>query len=160
MEKIGSNGKGNKRNLKKPMKKDTIFKITLYITFLVAGIFLLKNIIVGSIAGIVIIGICLGVFALGLAVMKALKVSTDILYPAVSLALVCVISIISINSGESYSDDFALLLGSDSADGVVFETSVSENADSARGYSACDSVSVRAGESGRIVAVYSLYGDL
>lgn len=110
MEKIGSNGKGNKRNLKKPMKKDTIFKITLYITFLVAGIFLLKNIIVGSIAGIVIIGICLGVFALGLAVMKALKVSTDILYPAVSLALVCVISIISINSGESYSDDFALLL--------------------------------------------------
>ena len=42
---------------KQPISKDTIFKVMLYITYIVSGVFLLKNIVGKNLPGMVAIGL-------------------------------------------------------------------------------------------------------
>jgi len=90
------------------INEETIFKIMNTITLVVASIFLVKNLLSKEITGMLAIGICLLVYVLLLVIMNKRNVTAEIKYQIVSCALMVVISIVSIFSGSSFSDDFIL----------------------------------------------------
>lgn len=95
---------------KKPISKDTIFKVMLYVTYIVAAVFLLKNILGKSLSGVVAIGISLAVFTAILLIMRSNHAKIENQQFVVSMSLVVLVFIISLNSGAYYSDDFPLYL--------------------------------------------------
>lgn len=100
----------NQTPVKKPIPKDKIFKVMLYVTYIVAAVFLLKNVIAKSLIGGAVIGVSLLVFTVILAVMRSNHVEIERQQFVVSMSLVFLVFIISINSGDYYSDDFPLYL--------------------------------------------------
>lgn len=94
----------------KNITKDGIYKIMNTITLAVSAVFLLKNVLGGALAGSLAIGLCLAIYCIVLFIMKKTNVPTDTRNLVVSIALLIVISIISIFSGSSFSDDFILYL--------------------------------------------------
>lgn len=99
-----------KKVIKEPISKDTILKVMLYVTYIVAAVFLLKNILGKSLVGAVVIGISLAVFTVILLVMRSSHAKIEAQQFVVSMSLVFLVFIISINSGAYYSDDFPLYL--------------------------------------------------
>lgn len=93
-----------------PISKDKIFKLMLYLPFIVAGLFLLKNIIGGSVQGILVIGISLIILAVVVIVMRKTQMKIENQQFIMSMSLIFLVFVISINSGEYYSDDFPLYL--------------------------------------------------
>jgi len=98
------------KKVKKPISNVAIYKIMLVVTFGVAALFLLKNLLGHNVLGAVTIGIVLAVLATGLIVMKIRKVDSAKKEAVLSVGLVFVVFFISLNSGESYSDDFPMFL--------------------------------------------------
>lgn len=96
--------------MRKPISKDMIFKVMLYVTYIVAAVFLLKNILGKSLVGAVVIGISLAVFTVILVTMRGSHAKMESQQFVVSMSLVFLVFIISINSGAYYSDDFPLYL--------------------------------------------------
>ena len=106
---------------KHPITQERIFTIMMVLTFGVSGIFLVKNILGGSMQAILIIGGCLLVFA-GLAVvMHFAKVSQYAKQFVMSICLVVLVFVISANSGDFYSDDFPLFLAVIGLSGMYLE---------------------------------------
>lgn len=99
-----------KNTIKKPITKDNIFKTMLYTTFTVAGLFFLKNLVGKNLIGAITIGGCLLVFGIVVGLMKQFQVNIERQQLMVSLSLLFLVCIISLNSGESYSDDFLLYM--------------------------------------------------
>lgn len=102
--------KETQKIMKKPISKDKIFKVMLYVTYIVASVFLLKNILGKSLVGAVVIGVSLAVFTVVLFVMRKSNTRIENQQFVVSMSLVFLVFIISLNSGASYSDDFPLYL--------------------------------------------------
>lgn len=98
------------KQIKEPISKDTIFHIMLYVTFIVSGVFFLKNIVTKSSQGAIVIGVCMAVFAIVIVAMKSLNARIEKQQFVVSISIMILVFIISMNSGESYSDDFPLYL--------------------------------------------------
>ena len=96
--------------LVKNITKDSIYKFMNGITLVVSALFLVKNILSGTVIGSLAIGICLGVYCIVLFIMNKTKITTDTRNLVVSIALLVVISIVSIFSGDSFGDDFILYL--------------------------------------------------
>lgn len=96
--------------IKKPMSRATIFKIMLYITYGVAGVFLVKNILGGSIGAIIAIAACLLVFTAVLLGMRTMKKEMEQQQYVISVGVVFLVFIISLFSGNFYSDDFGLYI--------------------------------------------------
>ena len=96
------------KQVKKPMSNSNIYRIMLWITFAVAGVFLLKNLIAFDAGGAIAIGACLAVFAVVVFLMKMMKVKDETKQMVVSVGLLFVVFIISLFSGACYSDDFLL----------------------------------------------------
>lgn len=94
----------------KNITKDSIYKFMNGITLVVSAIFLIKNLLSSELIGSIAIGICLGVYCIVLFIMNKTRISTDSRNLIVSIALLIVISIVSIFSGSSFSDDFILYL--------------------------------------------------
>lgn len=107
---MGTKKKRTMTEIVKNITKDNIYKIMNTITLVVSAIFLVKNVIGGEIAGSIAIGLCLAVYCIVLTIMKKINVPTDTRNLVVSIALLIVISIVSIFSGSSFSDDFILYL--------------------------------------------------
>lgn len=82
----------------------------LYVTYIVAAVFLLKNILGRSWVGAAIIGVSLAVFTVILLIMRSVHAQIEKQQFVVSMSLVFLVFIISINSGAYYSDDFPLYL--------------------------------------------------
>jgi len=95
---------------KAPMSKEAIYRLMLILVFGVASLFLLKNVIGKNIAAVIVIGSCLAVFAIAVFVMHKAKTRAVIKQLFVSLAIMGVIFLISMFSGESLSDDFLLYM--------------------------------------------------
>lgn len=95
---------------KPPASAKAIFKIMMYLTFAVSGIFLVKNLLSHSYQGALIIGGCLAVFSVIVLIMNKLEMSDYSKQFILSIALVFLVFIISANSGNFYSDDFPLYL--------------------------------------------------
>jgi len=105
--------KKKKRNLNEVIKnitKESIYKIMNTITLVVATAFLVKNVLSAEIVGSIAIGVCLAIYCVTLLIMNKAKVPTDTRNLVVSVALLIVISIVSIFSGSSFGDDFILYL--------------------------------------------------
>ena len=109
------------KKTKLPASPERIFKTMLIMTFGVAGIFFLKNLFGGSIQGAVAIGVCLLVFAMALLVLKKLKLPAFTQQLVISVGLMLVVFMISMNSGEFLSDDFILLLAVIGLSGLYLE---------------------------------------
>lgn len=107
---MGTKGKLTLSDKVKNITTENIYKIMNSITLAVSALFLVKNLLGGSFAGSLAIGVCLGVYCAILLFMSKTKVPTNTRNLVVSVALLVVISIISIFSGDSFSDDFILYL--------------------------------------------------
>lgn len=94
----------------KNITKDTIYKFMNGITLVVSAGFLVKNIFGNELIGSIAIGVCLAVYCIVLFIMNKTRITTDTRNLVVSVALLVVISIVSIFSGSSFSDDFLLYL--------------------------------------------------
>ena len=94
----------------KNITKTKIYNIMNGITIVVASGFLVKNLLGGEIGGMIAIGVCLFVYCAVLVVINKMKVEVDKRNLIVSCGLMVVISIVSIFSGSSFSDDFLLYL--------------------------------------------------
>lgn len=116
----------SKNTKKEPITKENIFKIMRNISFIVAGIFCLKDLIAGEVGGAVFIAICLAVFAVSLFLMKKFQVNADKQYFVVSIVLMLLIFFISINSGDYYSDDYILFLASYALAGMYLNPNITK----------------------------------
>ncbi len=106
---------------KLPASPERIYKIMLIMTFGVAGVFFLKNLLGGSTRGAIAIGVCLFVFAAVLFVLKKLKLPASTQQLVISVGLMLVVFMISMNSGDFLSDDFILLLAVIGLSGMYLE---------------------------------------
>lgn len=106
----------------KNITKDTIYKFMNGITVAVSGIFLIKNLLGSEVIGSIAIGLCLGIYCIALFIMNKTKIATDTRNLVVSVALLIVISIVSIFSGDSFGDDFILYLAAMGMSGLFLRS--------------------------------------
>ena len=106
---------------KKPIGEDSIYKLMLIITFVVAGVFFVKNIISLSISGMIAIGGCLLVLGIALLIMKMIKLNKRKKQLVVCIMLMFVVFVISLFSGNFYSADFTLYLAVIALSGLYLE---------------------------------------
>ncbi|MBR2046311.1 MAG: hypothetical protein IJ958_09285 [Agathobacter sp.] len=107
---MGKKQKKTMTDIVKNITKDNIYKLMNGITLVVSAAFLIKNVLGGEIIGSIAIGLCLAIYCVVLVIMNKTHVPTDTRNLVVSVALLVVISIVSIFSGSSFSDDFILYL--------------------------------------------------
>lgn len=113
---------GNKETKNsKIMDQEQIFQIMLIMTFVVSGVFFLKNIISKAMIGALAIGICLAVFSIVTITMHKMSVSQYIKQMVLCAMLPLVVFFISIFSGNYYSDDFPLFLAVVGLCGIYLE---------------------------------------
>lgn len=98
------------KKINTPISQEKIFKVMILVTFFVAGIFFVKDIIGGSWQSGILIGICLAVFSGVLFIMKSMNVSLERRQFVVCMSLLVIIFVIGLNSGAYYSDDYILYL--------------------------------------------------
>lgn len=114
----------NEKKFKNPIGEDSIYKLMLIITFVVSGVFFVKNVISFSLSGMIAIGGCLLVLGLALLVMKLIKLHKRKKQLVVCIMLMFVVFIISLFSGNFYSDDFTLYLAVIALSGVYLEPTI------------------------------------
>lgn len=110
-----------KKESKKLMSHETIYKILQWLPIVVSGVFFLKNAFSRNVAAMVTIGICLVVFGGLLIIMKVRNVRLYVREYALAIALPILVFVISLNSGASYSDDFSLYLAVIAMTGMYLE---------------------------------------
>lgn len=106
---------------KKPISYEAIFKIMRGVTVGVASIFLIINLIKKNMPAVIVIGICLILFACSHVVLKKNNVAAKSREFALSVSLCFLVFIISMFSGASYSDDFSLFLAIVGMTGLYLE---------------------------------------
>ena len=99
-----------KKRVRKVVPKEAIYKLMLFLTYVVAGVFALKNVILKDWAGLLAVSIVIVVFSVVLIIMQATKTKEAAKQLVVSMGLIFVVFVISLYSGDSYSDDFILYL--------------------------------------------------
>lgn len=113
-------GKEQKKE-KQMISHEAIYKIMQWLPIVVSGAFFIKNATAGNVAAMVTIGICLAVFVCVLVVVKVRNVSLYTREYILSVALLILIFVISLNSGASYSDDFSLFMAVIGMSGMYLE---------------------------------------
>ena len=113
----------DKKN-KAPMTNKSIYRLMLLLVYIVAPVYLIKNIIGGAASGAITIGICLAVFAGAAVAMHFLKTKDSTKQTVVSLSLVLLVFLISLNSGAYYSDDYCLYLAVVALSGLYFNPTI------------------------------------
>lgn len=98
------------KQVKIPISHDGIYKIMLWVTFGVSGIFLLKNLIGKNVSGSLAIGICIVVLAGSLYAMQLKRAKDSVRQLFLAISILCLVFVISLYSGASYSDDFPMFL--------------------------------------------------
>lgn len=106
---------------KPPITHEFIFKIMLYVTFSVAGVFLLINIFKLNIPGIVAIGGCLLLFTVVIISMRNNQVKLEKQEFVVAIGIEIMVFSISLFSGDCYSDDFPMFLAVIAMTGMYLE---------------------------------------
>ncbi len=114
----------NEKKFKKPIGEDSIYKTMLIITFAVAGVFFLKNVIGFNLGAMLGIGVCLIVFGLALLIMNLAKIHKRKRQLVVCVMIMFLVFVISLFSGNFYSDDFALYLAVIGLSGMYLEPTI------------------------------------
>lgn len=110
-----------KTNAKSPIAQEKIFRIMLTLTLVVAGVFLLKNLIAQAWNGAIAVGAVIMVFLVVILFMKKMNVGIHKKQLVLCVVLPFVVFIISIFSGNFYSDDFPLFLAVVGLCGIYME---------------------------------------
>ena len=108
------------------MSNKSIYRLMLLLVYIVAPVYLIKNIIGGATSGAITIGICLAVFAGAAVAMHFLKTKDSTKQTVVSLSLVLLVFLISLNSGAYYSDDYCLYLAVLALSGLYFNPTITK----------------------------------
>lgn len=95
---------------KAPISQQQIFQIMLTITCIVSVVFFLKNVFAGAMQEAILIGAVIAVFGIVFAILKVRKAKETVMQMFISVAMLIMIFVIGINSGDFYSDDFILFL--------------------------------------------------
>ncbi len=98
------------KNEKQPMSQSAIYRLMLILVLGVSAVFLLKNVFSKDVIAMAVIGGCLLLFSIAVIILHKIKVATVIRQTFVSMAIIGLVFIISLFSGKSFSDDFALYL--------------------------------------------------
>lgn len=104
-----------------PISHDKIYKIMLGVTIVVSAAFLVINLIKANKMASIVIGICLIIFIGSHLLMKKNNVPALRREFALSVSLCVLVFVISLFSGESYSDDFSLFLAVIGMTGLYLE---------------------------------------
>ena len=96
--------------VKSPMNDNKIFRIMMTMVFVISGVFLVKNLIGKTWMAAIAIGACIVVFAILASGMKLLKIKKSIQKFVISICMMLLVFVISLFSGNYYSDDFCLYL--------------------------------------------------
>ena len=112
------------KKFKKPLGEDSIYKLMLIVTFAVAGAFFVINVVGFNVSGMIAIGSCLVVLLLALFVMKLVKLHKRKKQLVVCIMLMFLVFVISLFSGDFYSDDFTLYLAVIGLSGMYLEPTV------------------------------------
>lgn len=112
------------KNVKKPISHERIYGIMICVPLGASFAFFLKNLIGGSMHGVLIIGICMLLLAGICYYMKIRKFSSYIKEFVLSVAILLLVFAISLNSGASYSDDFSLYLACIGLGGMYMEPKI------------------------------------
>lgn len=112
---------GETKKVKGPIAQEKIFKVMMIMTFGVAAVFLLKNVIAATWGGAIAVGICLMFFSLVTFALSKLNVSQHVNQFVLCLELPLLVFFISIFSGAFYSDDFPLFLAVVGLSGMYLE---------------------------------------
>lgn len=99
-----------KKEIKTPISHEKIYQIMQWLPVLVTGLFFVKNVAAKNPTGMITIGICLAGFIAMLLIMRGVNLAIEKREFVLSVSLLFLIFIVSLNSGESYSDDFSLFL--------------------------------------------------
>lgn len=110
-----------KAKTKKPISHDKIYKMMLGVTIAVSVAFLIINVIKANTAATIVIGACLVLFVGSHTIMMKRNVPALRREFALSASLCVLVFIISLFSGESYSDDFSLFLAVIGMTGLYLE---------------------------------------
>jgi len=95
---------------KEPISEKTVYRIMVGMPFAVGGIFLIKDLLIKDLDGAKVIAIMFGVLLAMLVGLKLLHIKQDVCNFVFSIFVLFVVFIVSMNSGEYYSDDYALYL--------------------------------------------------
>ncbi len=106
---------------RKPITHEKIYKIMMWVTFLVAGAFLAINIFKLNVPGIIAIGGSMLLLVGILALMRYFHIKMHTKEFVLSICLEFIIFAISLFSGESYSDDFPMFLATIGMAGIYME---------------------------------------
>lgn len=106
---------------KMPISQEKIFKIMFWITIIVSCVFLVKNIVSKSLMEALLIGGSIVVFAIVFAILHIKKASNRAKQFTISIGLLFMVFIISLNSGGFYSDDFIMFLAVIGLTGLYLE---------------------------------------
>lgn len=106
---------------RKPITHEKIYKIMMWVTFIVAGAFLAINIFKLNVPGIVAIGGSMLLLAGVLFLMGKFRIRMYTKEFVLSISLELIIFAISLFSGESYSDDFPMFLATIGMAGMYME---------------------------------------
>lgn len=98
------------KNEKQPMSQSAIYRLMLILVLGVSAVFLLKNVFSKDVIAMAVIGGCLLLFSIAVIILHKMKVAAVIRQTFVSMAIIGLVFIISLFSGASFSDDFALYL--------------------------------------------------
>ncbi len=114
------------KKMKAPMSNKSIYRLMLVLVYIIAPIYLIKNIAAGVASGAVTIGICLAVFAIAAAAMHFLKTPDNVKQTVVCMSLVVLVFLISLNSGAYYSDDYCLYIAVLALSGLYFNPKITK----------------------------------
>ena len=107
--------------VKAPMSHQSIYRFMLAVSVCVGTAFLAVNIVKRNYQAAAVIGVCLSVFGITMLWMKHRQVKSSTRELVLAMSLLFLEFIISIYSGESYSDDFPLLLAIIGITGLYLE---------------------------------------
>ena len=111
---------------KKMMTNEVIYKIAQRVPVIIAFAFFVINAIKGNTPAMLVIGLCILVFLGMFTIARKKNFSMQNKEFMVSMALPCLVFIISMFSGASYSDDFSLYLSAIAISGMFLEPRVTK----------------------------------
>lgn len=109
------------------MTEDYVFQLMTRITYIVAFIFMIKDILGKEYRGAIIIVVCLILFTAILFSLKKLNVPKEKQQLIVSICLTFLVFIISLTTGAYYSDDFAMYLAVYALTGLYFKPNLAKS---------------------------------
>ena len=106
---------------RQPISSENIFKLMIFLAYLVSVLFVVKDLAGKDVKGAIIIGVVLAVFTLTLLAMRLLHIKADTQRLVVASSLIVIVFIVSLTTGNYYSDDFSLYLAVIALNGLYFK---------------------------------------